>query len=107
MNELGKLSFEEAFKELEDAVHRLEGGGLTLDESITLFEQGMKLAEHCDRKLDDAELKVSQLVPPDEEGYETMPFGEAQSSLSRKKVCRARAVASDPRMNRKARINGV
>ncbi len=78
MNEVEKLSFEEAFKELEDTVHRLEGGGLTLDESIALFERGMTLAQHCGQKLDDADLKVSQLVPSDEGGYETMPFGKAQ-----------------------------
>jgi len=71
-----QLSFEEAFKELEDTVHRLEGGGLTLDESIALFERGMKLAEHCGKKLDDAELKVSQLVPSDEGGYVMTPFEE-------------------------------
>jgi exodeoxyribonuclease VII small subunit len=76
MNELEKLSFEEAFKELEDTVHRLEGGGLTLDESIALFERGMRLARHCGRKLDEAELKVSQLVPSDEGGYETISFEE-------------------------------
>ena len=76
MNEVEKLSFEEAFKELEDTVQRLEGGGLTLDESIALFERGMKLAKHCGQKLDDAELKVSQLVPSDERGYETMSFEE-------------------------------
>ena len=76
MNEVERLSFEEAFKELEDAVRRLEGGGLTLDESIALFERGTKLAQHCGQKLDDAELKVSQLVPSDEGGYETTPFEE-------------------------------
>jgi exodeoxyribonuclease VII small subunit len=81
MNEIEKLSFEEAFKELEDTVHRLEGGGLTLDESIALFERGMTLAEHCGQRLDDAELKVSQLVPSDEGGYEMAPFeGEDSSS---------------------------
>ena len=76
MNEVEKLSFEEAFKELEDTVHRLEEGGLTLDESIALFERGMTLAEHCGQKLDDAELKVSQLVPLDEGGYVMTPFEE-------------------------------
>jgi exodeoxyribonuclease VII small subunit len=79
MNEVEKLSFEEAFKELEDTVHRLEGGGLTLDESIALFERGMRLAEHCDQKLDDAELKVSQLVLSDEGGYETLPFDKLRT----------------------------
>ena len=76
MNEIEKLSFEETFKELQDTVHRLEGGGLTLDESIALFERGTKLAQHCGQKLDDAELKVSQLAPSDEGGYEVTPFEE-------------------------------
>ncbi|MBC8264833.1 MAG: exodeoxyribonuclease VII small subunit [Anaerolineales bacterium] len=75
MNEAEKLSFEESFKELEDTVLRLEGGGLTLDESIALFERGMTLAEHCGQKLDEAELKVSQLVSSDEGGYIATPFG--------------------------------
>jgi len=80
MNEVEKLSFEEAFKELEDVVHRLEEGGLTLDESIALFERGMRLAEHCGQKLDEAELKVSQLVPSDEGDYETIPLDEKDAS---------------------------
>ena len=82
MNEVEKLSFEEAFKELEDTVHRLEEGGLTLDESIALFERGMTLAQRCGQKLDDAELKVSQLVPSDEGGYETIPFEGKDVSAS-------------------------
>ena len=73
MNEAEKLSFEEAFKELEDTVRRLEGGGLTLNESIALFERGMTLAKRCGRKLDEAELKVSQWATSDEGGYEVTP----------------------------------
>jgi exodeoxyribonuclease VII small subunit len=80
MTEIENLSFEEAFKELEDTVHRLEGGGLTLDESIALFEQGMRLAKHCGQKLDDAELKVSQLVPSDDGSYIAVPFEEEDRS---------------------------
>lgn len=71
------LSFEEAFKELEETVRRLEEGDLTLDESIALFERGQALVRHCGEKLDRAELRVSQLVPSNrqnEGGYETVPF---------------------------------
>lgn len=78
--EIEHLSFEEAFKELDETVRRLEEGDLTLDEAITLFERGQALARHCGEKLDRAELRISQLVPTggqNEEGdYETVPFEE-------------------------------
>ena len=79
--EIEHLSFEKAFKELEETVRRLEEGDLTLDESITLFERGQALAQHCGEKLDKAELRVNQLVPssgPDKDGYETVPFEEGE-----------------------------
>lgn len=75
--EIESLSFEEAFKELEETVRRLEEGDLTLDESIALFERGQALASHCSEKLDNAELRVNQLVPSsgqNEGSYETVPF---------------------------------
>jgi len=77
--EIENLSFEEAFKELEATVHRLEEGDLTLEESIALFERGQALARHCGEKLDTAELRVSQLVPSNRQGegsYEIVPFEE-------------------------------
>jgi exodeoxyribonuclease VII small subunit len=55
------LSFEEAYSELETAVQRLEQGDLTLEEAITLYEWGMRLAQHCSDALDAAELQVQQL----------------------------------------------
>ena len=69
-----ELTFEEAFRQLEEMVRRLEEGDLTLDESIALYERGMKLAALCGEMLDQAELQVSQLVPSEEGGYETAPF---------------------------------
>ncbi len=64
----GNLTFEEAFLQLERAVQRLESGGLTLDESLTLYEEGMHLARRCAELLDGAEAKVSQLTVLTENG---------------------------------------
>ena len=61
MKDLEKLSFEQAFGELEATVQRLEGGDLTLDEAIALYERGMGLARRCNDTLDAAELRVQQL----------------------------------------------
>ena len=58
-----KLSFEQAFKELEDIVHQLDEGQLALDDTLKLFERGQALAARCEALLDSAELKVSQLMP--------------------------------------------
>lgn len=57
------LSFEQAFAELEEAVGKLESGGLTLEESLALFKRGQALAAHCSAQLDQAELKIEQLTP--------------------------------------------
>jgi exodeoxyribonuclease VII small subunit len=58
-----KLSFEQAFAELEATVQRLEQGDLTLEEAITTYERGMHLAQVCSNALDAAELHVVQLMP--------------------------------------------
>jgi exodeoxyribonuclease VII small subunit len=54
--------FEETFQALEDAVARLEEGGLTLDESLALFTRAQDLAARCAQTLDAAELRVQQLM---------------------------------------------
>jgi exodeoxyribonuclease VII small subunit len=56
-----ELSFEEALSRLESIVQALEAGGLVLEEAISLFEEGMRLARICNQRLDAAELKISQL----------------------------------------------
>ncbi len=55
--------FEQAFRQLEEAVQTLEAGNLPLDEAVALFEKGMKLAATCTACLDAAELRLKQLVP--------------------------------------------
>lgn len=60
-NEVAELSFEEALTELDDIVAKLEAGDLTLEESLSLFERGQKLASRCNKQLDEASLRVEQL----------------------------------------------
>ncbi len=56
-----KLSFEEAYKKLAQLVEKMESGGLTLEQATTLYEDGLKLAQLCSTKLEDAELKITKL----------------------------------------------
>ncbi|MBI5930708.1 MAG: exodeoxyribonuclease VII small subunit [Chloroflexi bacterium] len=59
---LNNLTFEEAYAQLETIVARLEGSNLALDESLSLFEQGQALAAYCQKLLESAELRVTQLA---------------------------------------------
>lgn len=54
--------FENDLKKLENVVERLERGDLTLDESVKLFEEGMKLSNACKVELDKAEGRIHVLV---------------------------------------------
>ena len=70
-----EMSFEEALIKLEEAVDQLEQGeALTLDESLQVFEEGIRLTRLCREKLDAAELRVQQLVEVDENMFEMAPF---------------------------------
>ena len=57
----GGLSFEEAFRKLEETVRALDAGGLTLQEATSLFEEGIRLVRLCQELLGKAELKITQL----------------------------------------------
>ncbi len=61
--DIERLCFEDAFQALEAAVRQLEDGNLTLEQSIALYERGMRLAQRCSQALDAAELQVQQLAP--------------------------------------------
>lgn len=68
--------FEEALARLEEIVRKLEGGETPLDESLGLFEEGVKLVKLCGDKLDEAERKITVLTKNGEGGYDEKPFGE-------------------------------
>jgi exodeoxyribonuclease VII small subunit len=57
--------FEHSLDELEQLVARMEGGELSLDESLASFERGIGLYRHCQQALENAELRVRLLLDPD------------------------------------------
>ena len=54
-------SFEDSFARLNEMAEQLEAGGLTLAEATSRFEEGMKLVQHCNELLNNAELKITEL----------------------------------------------
>ncbi len=61
-----EASFEETIKNLEQIANELEKGDLNLDESVTKFEEGMKLSKMCNDILESAEKRISILVKKDD-----------------------------------------
>lgn len=59
---MAALKFEDAMARLETIVGELERGDLPLDESLKIFEEGIKLSKTCLKMLDDAERKVEILI---------------------------------------------
>ncbi|TDE37098.1 exodeoxyribonuclease VII small subunit [Antarcticimicrobium sediminis] len=57
-----KMSFEQAMKELESVVDRLERGDVALEESIALYDRGAKLKKRCEDELKRAEEKVAAIT---------------------------------------------
>jgi len=57
-----KLDLESSLQSLEELVDRMENGGLSLEDSLKEFEQGIKLVQSCQKSLNDAEQKVEILL---------------------------------------------
>ena len=72
--------YEEIVARLGKVVERLEGGGLSLEESIAAFEEGVRLARAGSQKLDEAEKKVELLLENDR----TQPFASGEGEGKRR-----------------------
>ncbi|HEY9205313.1 MAG TPA: exodeoxyribonuclease VII small subunit [Candidatus Methanoperedens sp.] len=72
-----EMSFEESLLELENIVEKLENGQLSLDESLVLFDRGIKLVKECNTRLKNAQQKVEKLIESSDE-LKSEPF-EVQS----------------------------
>ena len=67
MAERKKKTFESSLARLEEIVSAMESGEIMLDESLSLYEEGIKLIKYCTKALDDAEQKV-KILQKGEEG---------------------------------------
>jgi len=62
------MEFEKKLKRLEDIVEKMESGDLSLDDSMKLFEEGVKMSRECQAQLTVAEEKVKLLLSVDADG---------------------------------------
>lgn len=60
-------TFENKIKRLEEIVNQLEEGDYGIEETLKLFQEGMKLSKECKKILDDVELRVNKVLGVDEE----------------------------------------
>ena len=59
--QINLMSFEEALQELEQIVASMESGQIPLDETVKSYEKGILLKQHCEKKLQDAQQRITQL----------------------------------------------
>ena len=62
---MAKQTFEESLEKLEQITSEMESGDLSLEASLKKFDEGMKLADFCAKKLDDAQKRIDILVNKD------------------------------------------
>ncbi len=77
---MAKERFEDALSKLEKVVAKLEDGGISLEESLKLFEEGIRLSRLCHQKLDEAEKKVEILMKEKGGGIKAQPFEPSMGS---------------------------
>jgi exodeoxyribonuclease VII small subunit len=76
--DIASLSFEAAMGELENIVRRLESGDVSLEESVTLYERGHALRQHCETRLTAAQARIEQVsLSSDGRPTGTKNFGES------------------------------
>lgn len=73
---MAESKFEKDLERLEQVVEALEAGGLTLDESLKRFEEGVKLARRCEKALTDAERRIEILTKNARGEINAEPFGD-------------------------------
>ena len=80
-DEINELKFEEGLKKLEELVNQLDDGDLSLEESISYYEIGIKLKSHCEKLLKTAELKILKVSDKEKIVTEELKVGDNEQSL--------------------------
>jgi len=88
--------FEEALNKLEKIVSKLEDGDIPLEESLRLFEEGVRLSRFCNQKLDEAEKRVEILLRGKEGVLEPQAFDPAGNSGQPPSVIKEQALSGNP-----------
>jgi len=73
-----KPTFEESLKKLETLVKKLEEGDLSLDQSLKVFEEGVQMANFCEKSLNEAQGKVEKLMTDAEGNRQRVSFEEKE-----------------------------
>lgn len=77
---MAKERFEDALNKLEKVVSQLEEGDISLEESLKLFEEGIRLSRICNQKLDEVEKRVEILIKGEGGTIKAKPFVSSANS---------------------------
>ena len=80
-DEIKELKFEEGLRKLEELVTQLDDGDLSLEESISYYEIGIRLKSHCEKLLKTAELKILKVSDKEKIVTEELKVGDNEQSL--------------------------
>lgn len=69
-NKKKDFDFEQVFEQLEEIVNKLESGQETLEKSLELFEEGIKISDICRNKLDNADQRIKELIKKSNDTFE-------------------------------------
>lgn len=80
-----EVAFETAFKKLESIVENLESGDLSLEEALKIYEEGVKMADICSKRLSEAEKKIEIIMKTNPGKFKTEPLDGLDSGQGKKK----------------------
>ena len=75
-----EMKFETALKRLEEIVEHLEEGSISLEDALKQYEEGVRMADLCSKRLTEAEKKVAVLMKTSSGKYKTVPFEEGKET---------------------------